>query len=108
MITVELGEMPLNFVKCKTFGHWWDEMALDRNSMFIYTEAMFCPRCTTKRYFGLDAFFNVINRQYVYPEGYKLAEKANRNELRKELANRKKKERLSALRKGSKRKAEVK
>lgn len=73
------------FKWCRTFGHDWEEWYTTRIPEFGYYEPSYCPRCTTERLFQVNMMGEVLNRRYVYPEGYKLAFKLTRADLRKAL-----------------------
>jgi hypothetical protein len=75
------------YVRCRTFGHAWDEFApIDRiPTVFKYALHLRCTRCTTERHDGLNVRGGVEQREYKYPEGYALAEKMTRAQFRVEL-----------------------
>lgn len=47
-----------------------------------------CTRCTTERHDIIDGIGRISGRRYIYPDGYRLAEKADRPALRRELTRR--------------------
>lgn len=84
-----VGELHLNFVRCRTMGHAWDEfpaaLFARKPTVFSWQEAFRCTRCATEKYESYSLQGQVAQRQYVYPDGYKLAEKLTRAEFRLEL-----------------------
>lgn len=47
-----------------------------------------CTRCGTERHDIIDTFGRIIGRRYIYQDGYRLAEKADRPALRREMTRR--------------------
>lgn len=60
----------LNYAWCRTFGHSWDEWGTDRTPEFGYYESVYCGVCGTERLFTVSLDGVVIQRRYVYPDGY--------------------------------------
>lgn len=86
----ELTDLQLAFVKCRTYGHSWDEFTpLARpNRVFSWQTHLRCTRCTTERHDSYDTLGEVVQREYKYVEGYALAEKLTRAQFRLELRRR--------------------
>lgn len=80
-MTVDLTVMPPTFVRCRTFGHAWDDVNPteaeqdDHNLLFgsdiplIVTE---CHRCGMRRHDVVGLQGNLVQRRYEYPTGYLL------------------------------------
>lgn len=85
-----LTDLQLAFVRCRTYGHSWDEYTpLTRPSrVFNWQTHLRCTRCQTQRHDSYNARGEVEQREYVYPDGYSLAEKMTRAEFRLELRRR--------------------
>ncbi len=69
----------VDIVKCRTFGHSWDEFdpryhetARDWGAD-VWRITLRCTRCTTERYDYLNSIGGVVSRNYAYPVGYKEA-----------------------------------
>lgn len=90
----ELQELTDAMVMCRTVGHAWDEWTpKDRPSTrggWPFT--LRCTRCTTERWDVIATRTGeLIQRRYLYPDGYRLAQKGTRlavADLRRELARR--------------------
>lgn len=61
-------------VKCRAFGHAWDEDAEPitvLGAVFAHKQIARCTRCHTIRVQGLSYNFQVTSTDYQYPEDYK-------------------------------------
>ena len=87
---MELTDLQTEFVKCRTWGHSWDEFTpLTRpNRVFSWQSHLRCTRCATERHDSFTAIGDLAQREYKYPEGYALAEKLTRVQFRLELRRR--------------------
>lgn len=85
MTTIE--DLDFKMVMCKTIGHAWDEFTpLMKRSQMGYRLSLLCVRCTTERHDIVSIVDGrLIQREYRYVEGYKLAYKYSRDEFRKVL-----------------------
>lgn len=86
-----IDDLDFKMVMCKTIGHSWDEfipLAMKRSQMG-YRLSLLCVRCTTERH-DIISIVNgsLIQREYRYPENYRLAIKYTRDEFRKVLVER--------------------
>lgn len=60
------------FVKCRSYGHGWDEFApvdMDR-PVYGWRLSLRCVRCATERHDNIDFKGQVMGRYYRYPDGY--------------------------------------
>ena len=85
--------MPPTFVRCRTFGHAWDDVdptdteqtdfdilwgGLTGNSE-VSLLVTACPRCTMRRMDVVgSAQGNLRSRRYLYPEGYLMSKGEHR------------------------------
>lgn len=69
--------MKLEYQKCRTFHHQWDEFiprAGDRKpAPYGRGFSLRCERCAAERHDTFDAYGNLSARSYVYPSGYEVA-----------------------------------
>ena len=100
-MTVDLNLMPPVYVRCRTFGHAWNDVdptsdEADQHATrwpeghgLLVTD---CMRCSMRRLDVVGVFGKLINRRYVYPEGYLMSKgdhRPKRDEFRMQLlANR--------------------
>lgn len=72
------------YTDCRDIGHQWDERysAWEGNQMDRMTH---CERCGTERYESFNRLGALLNRRYVYAEGYLLTD----DELREAGASKK-------------------
>jgi hypothetical protein len=74
------------FVECRTIGHAWESfIPFDMRAPQIgYRLSVRCTRCPTERHDLVNRITGaVVQRQYVYPDGYALAEKLTRAQWRR-------------------------
>jgi hypothetical protein len=77
-------DLPNRYLKCRGFGHRWDEfvpVGMPAPS-FGFRYALRCDSCTTERYDIIDATGGVADRQYAYPDDYKLDVATDKAEIR--------------------------
>ena len=90
MIGVAVDDLTDAMLKCKVVGHSWDDFVPHRKPpAFGDLMAWLCVRCTTERHdivSWVDG--SLVAREYRYPEGYHLAERHRRDELRLALMTR--------------------
>lgn len=69
-----LDGYPTPYLKCRTFGHIWDEFIPvgKRKPEFGFRFSLLCITCGSERHDLLDTNGAVAARQYVYPDGYYL------------------------------------
>jgi hypothetical protein len=83
---LELNEQML---RCRTLGHSWDDfIPMMKAPEFGERLSFRCVRCTTERHdicSWVDG--SLIQREYRYPDEYKLSEKYFRNDYRLALMN---------------------
>lgn len=86
----DLSTYPTPFLKCRTFGHAWDEFVPvgKRKPEFGFRFSLLCISCGMERHDLLDVNGAVGARQYVRPEGYKLDFRLPRAEARVEFTSR--------------------
>lgn len=79
-----LEEMPLEFVRCRTFGHAWDEFVPVgmRKPSFGFRISLVCTSCGKERHDVIDQLGQVAYRDYVDPDGYYLGYRVKRDEVR--------------------------
>jgi len=93
-VLVDISDLPIEFVVCRTLGHAWDDNPAATLSPTLFSEsygamALRCTRCTTERFDYLDAEMKVWKRHYRYPRGYKtIPGMGSRPNLRSELVRR--------------------
>ena len=89
-IGVYIDALELSYVWCKTIGHAWDEFTPHmKRAQFGYRLSLLCVRCTAERHDIVSIIDGrLLQREYRYPEGYKLAMKYSRDEFRKVLIQR--------------------
>lgn len=87
---VALDDLLDSYLKCKTVGHQWDDFTPHRKPpAFGALQAWLCIRCTSERHDVVSwVDGSLIAREYRYPEGYRLAERYRRHELRLNLLQR--------------------
>lgn len=86
---VYLEAYSTNFLRCRTFGHPWEEYIPvgQADPPWGFRFALRCVTCTTERHDIIDAVGEVSIRRYLYPDGYQGLQ-ANRQECRLELEKR--------------------
>lgn len=91
MSGVHIDDLLDEFLKCKVVGHAWDEFIPHRKPpKFGDLMAWLCVRCQTERHDIVSwADGGLVAREYRYPEGYQLAERYRRQELRLTMLRRK-------------------
>lgn len=91
--TDDIGDLPDQFLKCRTFGHSWDEIPetlADEAYMQLFRWYMVarCVSCGTERYEGIQADGRVGQRSYKYPDRYSLSFTLKRQDARLEYLTR--------------------
>jgi hypothetical protein len=62
------------YVRCRTFGHAWDDIPVTESHQDGYSWWLRCVNCTTERHDVIDRRYGyLLHRQYVYPDHYSLA-----------------------------------
>ncbi len=85
-----LTELKLAFVRCKTYGHSWDEFR-STGSTRPANLTLRCTRCSMQRYDTVSPVTGeLVSRSYDRPPGFRTARLA-RSDLRVELLRRLKK-----------------
>ena len=84
MRIVTIDDLPVPFLRCRAFGHKWDEFLPvgKRKAEWGFRLSLLCVSCGTERHDLINATGSVGGREYVYPEGYQLDQKASRDEIR--------------------------
>lgn len=84
--------MKIEYVWCRTVGHAWQEYyPLKKNPKYIagVRLALECVRCSATRHDIVSLYDGrLLDRQYEYPEDYRMSEKLTRDEFRKLLISR--------------------
>lgn len=79
----------LEYIKCRAWGHEWEEVNPTRKSRFGFLFSLRCVRCGTTRNDIFDINGVLQHREYVYPDGYQSNEgRWTIEELRLEIARR--------------------
>jgi hypothetical protein len=78
------------FIRCRTYNHAWDEFfPIDMETPWIgWRLSLRCVRCQTERHDVIDFKGAMMQRRYIYPDGYqtpKGEEKKERSVFREEL-----------------------
>lgn len=90
---MSLRGYPTTFLKCRTFGHTWEEYipAGKRKPEFGFRFSLLCTTCNMERHDIADTNGNLATRQYVQPDGYYLGYTLPRDEARVAYKRRKRK-----------------
>lgn len=74
-ITHDLDDLPTDFLKCRTFGHAWEEYVPVgmRKPTFGFRYSLLCASCGTERHDLIDTNGGLVQREYRYPDGYRLS-----------------------------------
>lgn len=86
-----LTDMPVEFVRCRTFGHQWDTFQpLSRVASWGTLLSLRCERCGMERYDTIDSIGAVSVRTYTAPDGYTYPGGLpfDRSDLRREVVRR--------------------
>jgi hypothetical protein len=89
-----LAKLNDEFVKCRSWGHEWDDfMPLRRRAAWGTLLSLRCTRCGAERHDTIDAQGEISAREYKYPDGYKTAgsmrgDRVTAAELRREVLHR--------------------
>jgi hypothetical protein len=72
MVVRTIADEAQAYLRCRTYGHAWDEFApIDLNPpAYGWRLCLRCTRCMTERYDNVDFKGRVMSRRYVYPERY--------------------------------------
>lgn len=67
-----LDRVDANYIRCRSYGHAWDEFApVDMYPpTYGWRLSLRCLRCTTERHDNMDFKGKVMGRRYIYPDGY--------------------------------------
>jgi hypothetical protein len=86
-----LHDYPTPYLKCRAIGHMWDEWqpADMRTPEFGIRYSLLCITCGTERHDLIDANGHPAQREYRYPDDYKMDFKITRAEAKLELFERK-------------------
>lgn len=76
------------YVMCRSFGHSWRPVDVDRKPMFGYLVSLECRECTMLRHDIINQLGQVGSRSYKQPDGYRNPEHSQRAEYRRELIDR--------------------
>jgi|SRR5215831_6997076 len=70
--SVEWTGIDDSFVRCRSYGHAWDEFApIDLDApTYGWRLSLRCLRCGTERHDNLDFKGKLMGRRYIYPQGY--------------------------------------
>jgi len=60
------------YVRCRSYSHAWDEyFPIDLDPpVYGWRLSLRCTRCATERHDNLGFNGQLLNRRYIYPEGY--------------------------------------
>jgi hypothetical protein len=78
----ETKTVPMKYVDCRTFGHSWQDINVDRHPEFGWMMQLTCDRCGTTRNDVVDRYGVVDHRKYAYPSGYRDPDKWARSAWR--------------------------
>lgn len=69
---VDSPDMPDQFLRCRTWGHAWDDFAPVgmRPPEYGWRESLRCTRCGMERHSVIDRKDAVSTRSYYQPDGY--------------------------------------
>lgn len=89
-MTTRLHRVHSDYLKCRSWGHMWDDYRPLGRDHGDFVLTLRCDRCATERVDTLDSAGDVIRRSYEYPEDYKITgyisgDRATAPELRKEI-----------------------
>lgn len=72
MSVVDLRSLPLPWLKCRAFGHAWEEYVPvgKRKPEFGFRLSLSCSSCGMERHDILDTYGHLATREYVAPDGY--------------------------------------
>lgn len=83
MSTVTIEDIPVEYLKCRSFGHAWDEFVpVGKRPGIGFRFSLVCVSCGMERHDGIDVNGNLATREYVQPKGYKLDQGYTRAEFR--------------------------
>lgn len=87
--TTELGMLQDEYLKCRTYGHSWDQIPSsladpEYQRMYAWYDVLRCVNCKTERYDGIASSGDVDTRTYRYPWGYGINFALTRSEARVE------------------------
>lgn len=89
VVSGELNELNDDFLKCRTYGHSWDQIPStladpEYQRMYAWYDILRCVTCGTERYDGVLPSGEVDTRAYKYPDGYIVNFALTRSESRVE------------------------
>lgn len=82
------------YVVCRTYGHSWDDdNNAEYSTIFSWTVALRCERCSTRKIEAMNNIGEVIYRRYQYPAQFRVSanrqgERVTRAQMRLELMRR--------------------
>lgn len=79
-----MGRKPYEYTECRTVGHAWTSIEMEKSPSFGMAIDFFCTRCTTHRRDVISQHTGeLLSRYYRHPEEYKFEGKMTRQEWRK-------------------------
>lgn len=89
-MTYEFNSYPTNYLKCRTFGHQWDEFVPvgKRGPEFGFRFSLLCITCGMERHDIVNSWGRLLTREYVQPEDYQLDFSLTRDDARVEYEKR--------------------
>ena len=68
----EPTDLPLEWLKCRAFGHAWEEFVPvgKRKPPYGFRISLLCTSCNMERHDILDTYGRLASRKYDAPEGY--------------------------------------
>lgn len=96
-MTYELGDLPTDLLKCRTFGHSWDEFVPGgmRTPQFGFRFSLICTSCRSERHDLINQAGTLLQREYRYAAGYQLGFALSRDEARIEYERREDRRRVA-------------
>lgn len=80
----DIHDLADNMLKCKLLGHAWDEfLPMKKPARFGDRISFLCVRCQSERH-DIVSWVNgdLLQRSYIYTDGYHLSEKHKRADFR--------------------------
>lgn len=98
--TYEITDLPTHYLKCRTFGHAWEEFVPVgmRAPQFGFRFSLLCTSCASERHDLVNTQGQLLQREYRYQAGYELGFSLPRDEARLEFERRT--DRKRAVRRG--------
>lgn len=83
---------PTKYLRCRTFGHAWEEfIPVGKEKGIGFRFSLLCTACGTERHDAIDTNGQLLNRQYEHPDEYYLGYVVPRSEARMVYNKRKRK-----------------